>query len=201
MPAPLRPAIFLDRDGVIIENRDDYVKTLAEVQFIPGAVAALARLAALDWAIVIVTNQSPIGRGLVTPAMSEAINAHVRQKIEQAGGRVDGVYVCPHHPEAGCACRKPAPGLLLNAAADLGLDLAASVMIGDALTDVQAGQRAGTQGLLVLTGRGASQAPQLARAGLADVPVAEDLAAALAAWLKKTPPAEGGKGERGAILP
>ena len=178
-PTPLRPAVFIDRDGVIIENRSDYVKSVAEARFIPGALEALARLAARDYAIVIVTNQSPIGRGLVSPAVSDAINAYVRQQIVAAGGRLDGLYVCPHRPEAGCACRKPAPGMLLAAAADLGLDLAASVMIGDALSDVQAGLRAGARAILVLTGRGADQARGLAPAGLAAVPVAADLAAAL----------------------
>ena len=176
----LRRAVFLDRDGVIIENRDDYVKSVAEVRFIPGALEALARLAALDYAVVIVTNQSPIGRGLVTAAVSDAINAHVRQGIVAAGGRLDGLYVCPHRPDERCACRKPAPGMLLEAAGDLGLDPAASVMIGDALTDLMAGQSAGTQAMLVLTGRGATQALELEQAGLSGVRVAADLAAALA---------------------
>ncbi len=207
MPSPLRPAVFLDRDGVIIENRADYVKSLAEVRFIPGALEALARLADFDCAIVIVTNQSPIGRGLVPAAVSDTINAYVRQQIVQAGGRLDGLYVCPHTPEAGCTCRKPEPGLLLDAQADLGLDPAASVMIGDAVSDVLAGRRAGMPAMLVLTGRGRGQVPELARAGLADVPVAADLPAALAelvenaAWLKKTPPAEGGRAETWRILP
>ncbi len=207
MPSPHRPAVFLDRDGVIIENRADYVKSVAEVRFISGALAALARLAAYDCAIVIITNQSPIGRGLVTAAVSDTINAYVRQQIVQAGGRLDGLYVCPHTPLAGCACRKPQPGLLLDAQAALGLDAAASVMIGDAVTDVLAGQRAGAQAMLVLTGRGRQQAPELARAGLAAVPVAADLPAALAAWvdkavwLKKTPPSEGGRADTRRILP
>jgi D-glycero-D-manno-heptose 1,7-bisphosphate phosphatase len=174
-----KPAVFLDRDGVIIENRADYVKSIAEVHFIPGALDALARAARLDLVLVVVTNQSVIGRGLLSWEASVAINDFVVQQLKAAGGRLDGLYVCPHLPGAGCTCRKPAPGLLLSAAEDLGIDLAASVMIGDALTDLQAGQAAGTQALLVRTGHGADQAASLAQAGLAGVPVLADLAAAL----------------------
>lgn len=201
MPSPGRPAVFLDRDGVINENRSNYVRTPDHVRFIPGALAAIARLAAHDWAIVVVTNQSSIGRGLVLPSVSEEINRHVRRHIEQAGGRVDAFYVCPHAPEAGCACRKPEPGLLLNATADLGLDPSRSFMVGDALSDVIAGQRAGARSILVLTGRGATQVPLLANEGLPDVPIVADLAAAVAliepaapaAWPNKMPPVEGGQ--------
>lgn len=175
----LHPAIFLDRDGVIIENRADHVKSIAAVQFIPGALAALAALAASDRRVVIVTNQAVVGRGLITLAEAEAINHYVRRQIETAGGRVDGLYLCPHHPDEGCACRKPRPGMLLAAAQALEIDLAQSVLIGDALTDVQAAQAAGAQALLVRTGRGAAQTQALAAAGLAGVPVFEHLAEAL----------------------
>jgi len=153
----LRPAVFLDRDGVIIENRADYVKSLAEVQFIPGALTALARLARHNLLIVIVTNQSAIGRGIVARETVDAINAYVVGQIVSAGGRVDGLYLCPHHPQDGCACRKPAPGMLLEAARDLDIDLAASVMIGDALTDVQAAEAVRVEPILVLTGLGSAQ--------------------------------------------
>lgn len=203
----LRPAILLDRDGVILENRDDYVKTLDEARFTPGALAALARLAASGHPIVIVTNQSGIGRGLIAPATAEAISQMLLQRVEAAGGRIDGVYVCPHAPEAGCACRKPAPGLLLAAASALDLDLAESVLIGDAVSDVLAGQAVGARSILVRTGRGAQEALALAAtpAG-AGVPVVADLAAAVdvalaflarqAARPTKTPPLEGGVSAR-----
>jgi D-glycero-D-manno-heptose 1,7-bisphosphate phosphatase len=174
-----RPAIFLDRDGVIIENRADYVKAVAEVRFIPRALEALA--AAARWAgpLIVVTNQSAVGRGLLTLQAAEGINAYVRQEVEAAGGRLDAVYMCPHAPEAGCACRKPQPGLLLRAAQAYALDLRGATLIGDALTDVQAAHAAGARAVLVRTGRGAQQAAELAAAGLSDVPVLEDLAAAL----------------------
>ncbi len=175
----LRPAVFLDRDGVIIENRAEYVTAWEEVAFLPGACAALRRLAATPYAIVIVTNQSPIGRGLLAAAEVVAIHQRVVAAISAAGGRVDASYLCPHRPDEGCACRKPAPGLLLQAAADLGLDLARSYMVGDAVSDLQAGLAAGGRPILVRTGRGARHAVKLAERGLAGCPVVADLAAAV----------------------
>lgn len=194
MPPAPRPAVFLDRDGVIIEHRDDYVKSLAEVVFVPGALDALARLARHDTLIVIATNQSAIGRGLLTRHAADAINAHVCEQIAAAGGRVDAVYVCPHQPEDNCACRKPAPGMLLDAARDLGIDLGASAMIGDALTDVLAAQAAGVRPVLVLTGLGWRKTRELLPPELNHILKVPDLAAAVehltkeAQWHTKTPP-------------
>jgi D-glycero-D-manno-heptose 1,7-bisphosphate phosphatase len=177
----LLPAVFLDRDGVIIENNPDYVRSLAEAHFIPGAVEALARLhrARPDWRIVIATNQSAVGRGLISLETVEAINAHVLQRVTAAGGRIDGVYVCPHHPDENCPCRKPAPGMLLQAAEEWGIDLSQSVMIGDALTDVQAALAAGVTPILVRTGLGTAHALGAAQAGLDQATVTADLAEAV----------------------
>ena len=188
MPPDLKPAVFLDRDGVIVENRVGYVRSVAEVRFIPGALEALARLAQSGRLIVIVTNQSAIGRGLLTRETADAINACVVAAIESAGGRVDGLYLCPHRPDENCRCRKPAPGLLLDAARDLSIDLAASVLIGDALSDVQAAQAAGAQSILVLSGRGSAE--ELNGAGLNHIRTAPDLAAAVERLARptKTPP-------------
>lgn len=152
------PAIFLDRDGVIIENRSDYVRSWGDVHVFPQALEALANASASPYKIVFVTNQSAVGRGLMSLAAAEAINSRLKALIEDAGGRVDGIFLCPHAPEAECDCRKPKPGLLLQAAQALDLDLARSVMIGDALTDLMAGQAAGVRHLaLVRSGRGAAQ--------------------------------------------
>ena len=194
MPPAPRPAVFLDRDGVIIEHRDDYVKSLAEVVFVPGALDALARLARHDTLIVIATNQSAIGRGLLTREAADAINAHVCEQVTAAGGRVDAVYMCPHRPEDNCACRKPAPGMLLDAVRDLGIDLGASAMIGDALTDVLAAQAAGVRPILVLTGLGWRKTRELLPPELSHILKVPDLAAAVeqlmkeARWHTKTPP-------------
>jgi D-glycero-D-manno-heptose 1,7-bisphosphate phosphatase len=168
----MRPTIFLDRDGVIIENRPNYVRDWAEVEFIPGVLDALAALAGSEFAIVIVTNQAGIGKGLIARAVADSINQKIRDAIVQAGGRVDGIYVCPHTDADQCACRKPKPGLLLQAARELSLDLARSWMVGDALTDLQAGQAAGVQTVLVLSGRGSEQKATHRLDGVADLSTA-----------------------------
>jgi D-glycero-D-manno-heptose 1,7-bisphosphate phosphatase len=154
----VKPAIFLDRDGVIIENRVSYVRSWTDVVFLPDALAALALLARAGYAIVVVTNQSAVGRGLMTLAQAEQINRDIVRVIAVNRGRIDHVYMCPHAPADGCKCRKPRPGLLTQAAEDLDLDLSASFLIGDALTDLQAAQAAGVpHRIMVRTGRGASQ--------------------------------------------
>ena len=179
-----QPAVFLDRDGVIIENRARYVRAWADVAFLPGALAALATLSRAPLAVVIVTNQSAVGQGLLSESEAEAINAGLLAAIRAAGGRVDAVYLCPHTDADGCDCRKPAPGLLRRAAAELDLDLPRSVLIGDALSDLAAGRAAGVGRVaLVRTGRGAEQ-ERLAAGQRLDV--FDNLADALAALL---PPA------------
>ena len=154
----MHPAIFLDRDGVLIENRSNYVRDWSQVKIIPEAIHALSLAQARNYKIVIVTNQSAIGRGLVRPEKADEINRRLVNLIQHHGGQVDGVYVCPHKPDDDCICRKPKPGLLLQAASELSLDLQRSCMIGDAWSDVQAGQRAGVLHKIILkTGRGPEQ--------------------------------------------
>ncbi len=152
---------------VIIENRADYVRAWEDVSIFPEALTALAQLAAGPYKIVIVTNQSGIGKGLIPPQTAEQINQRLLEAIHAAGGRIDGVYVCPHTPEDNCTCRKPRPGLILQASRELSLDLGHSIMIGDALSDIQAGQAAGiSRNVLVLTGRGAKQSRLPEAAGI-----------------------------------
>ncbi len=153
--------VFLDRDGVIIENRDDYCKAWEEAVFVPGAFEALRRLSASSRAIVIVTNQSAVGRGLLSLESAQAINTRLVKEISRRGGRIDAVYICPHHPDAGCRCRKPAAGMFFRAEKELGLTLEDAWMIGDAVTDIQAAQAIRARGILVCTGRGAAQAGRL----------------------------------------
>ncbi|MBN1371975.1 MAG: HAD-IIIA family hydrolase [Anaerolineaceae bacterium] len=180
------PAVFLDRDGVIIENVASYVRSWDDVAFLPGSLEALARLAASPYKVVMVTNQSAVGRGILRFEEAQIINTRILETIRRAGGRVDGAYICPHGPQDGCDCRKPLPGLLLKAAAELNIDLARSIMVGDALTDLQAGQAAGVmRSFLVLTGRGQGQAALPGAAQLASGGVFPDLAAVLAGWLPK----------------
>lgn len=172
----MQPAFFLDRDGVIIENRPAYVRSWEEVEIYPQALAALASLQSSPYRIVIVTNQSGVGRGVIPLKTAEGINRKLVETIRAAGGRVDGVYMCPHTPGVRCTCRKPKPGLLLQAARDLGLDLGRSLMVGDALTDVMAGRTAGVgQAVMVRTGRGAEQLGLPGYAELAPIPVYDTL--------------------------
>jgi histidinol-phosphate phosphatase family protein len=154
----LHRAIFIDRDGVIIENRDDYVRAWDDVLIFPQALRALSRINDSEYKIVIITNQSAVGRGLISLSTADEISQRLIAEIHSAGGRIDGVFMCPHAPEFGCSCRKPKPGLLLAAAEELSLNLKQSIMIGDALTDIMAGQTAGVRNnIMVLTGRGAEQ--------------------------------------------
>jgi histidinol-phosphate phosphatase family protein len=152
------PAIFLDRDGVIIENVDQYVRSWADVVFLEGSIEALYKLSRSNYKIIIVTNQSVIGRGIIPLSDAEEINHKLIDVIERAGARVDGLFMCPHAPADGCSCRKPKPGLILQAASAMSLDLKRSFMIGDAVTDLPAGRSAGIEkNILVKTGRGKDQ--------------------------------------------
>jgi D-glycero-D-manno-heptose 1,7-bisphosphate phosphatase len=154
----VKPAIFLDRDGVLLENRRDYVRTREDMVIYPAALEALAKASDSSYKIVIVTNQSGVGRGLIDVEEADAINRQLVIEVQKAGGRIDAVCMCIHTPEQECNCRKPKPGLLLHATGLLGLDLANSVMIGDAITDLEAGEAAGVGKVaLVRTGRGEEQ--------------------------------------------
>ncbi len=154
----MNPALFLDRDGVIIENRPNYVRTWSDVSIYPQAVRALKKIEASEFKIYMLTNQSAVGRGIISHSTAAKINKRLVIEIESAGGRVDGVFMCPHTPHENCPCRKPQPGMILEAAASSQLDLSNSIMIGDALSDIIAGQTAGVgQNVLVYTGRGLAQ--------------------------------------------
>jgi len=173
-------AIFLDRDGVIIENRARYVRCWDDVSFLPGALDALLKLSASSFSIVIVTNQSAVGRGIIELQVANAINARIVTTIQRHGGRIDAVEMCPHAPEDKCSCRKPEPGLLLRAQRRLNLDMGVSVLIGDSISDLLAGQAAGIGNLhLVRTGLGAAQEPTLATMKSLECRVHDNLGAAI----------------------
>lgn len=180
-PEHSTPAVFLDRDGVILENRDGYIRTWKQAQIYPQAIDALIALGKTPFKLILVTNQAGVGHGMLSPAAAQDINRRLVRAIEQAGGRVDGVYMCPHTPEQGCACRKPQPGLILQAAREHQIDLANSLLIGDALSDLQAGNNAGVGRVaLVRTGRGETQLLLDEAADLAPFAVYDDLTAAVA---------------------
>ena len=146
-------AVFLDRDGVINENREDYVKSLDELKLLPGAVEAIARLSRAGFRIVIVSNQQGVGRGLIQTETLELINRKILDELAAIGAAVAGIYYCPHLKEEDCECRKPKPGLLIKASKELGIDLARSVLVGDSPHDVEAGRSVGSLTILVLSGK------------------------------------------------
>lgn len=142
-------AVFLDRDGVINRRRPDHVKSWSEFEFLPGALGAISELCQRTERVVVVTNQSAVGRGVISSQELAAIHRRMTQAVEAAGGHIDGVYACPHRPEDGCACRKPRIGLLLAAAHELSLRLEGSVLIGDSPSDVEAARASGCRAIFV----------------------------------------------------
>jgi D-glycero-D-manno-heptose 1,7-bisphosphate phosphatase len=176
----LQPALFLDRDGVINENRANYVRSWADVALYPQALRALALVRDLPYKIIVVTNQSAVGRGIISLAEAEAINDGIVTAVTQHGGRIDAAYLCPHAPTDNCGCRKPRPGMLLRAAREHGIDIGRSIMIGDALTDLAAGQAAGVAHTILLrTGRGQAQLQLPEAATISPTDVFDDLHQAL----------------------
>lgn len=177
-------AIFLDRDGVICENRTDHVKNWPEFEFIPGARESIAALSRLGLPIVVVTNQALVGRGLASTQDIEDIHQHMIAELSAHGGRIDRVLYCPHRSEDNCGCRKPEPGMLLQAAQEMGINLTQSYMVGDAVTDLLAGRKAGCRTFLVLTGRGFQQLlPALSTLG-ADFSISRNIVRATTQILK-----------------
>ncbi|MEK7216908.1 MAG: HAD family hydrolase, partial [Chloroflexota bacterium] len=138
-----RQAVFLDRDGTLSRYME-YCCHPEEFELLPGAAEAIRRLNDAGMTVVVATNQSAIGRGWLTPETLAQIHEKMRRQLEQAGARVDAIYVCPHHPDDGCACRKPNTGMLEQASRELGVSLEASYVIGDRLLDVRMGRAAGS---------------------------------------------------------
>lgn len=147
----MRRAVFLDRDGVLNEERG-FITSAAEFLLRDGVAEALAELAERDFARIVVTNQSGVARGLISLEALQEIHAKLRA---ESGDGIDALYFCPHHPQEGaspcsCACRKPSPGMLLRAAQDHGIELERSWLVGDAPRDIEAGQRAGCRTICVV---------------------------------------------------
>jgi D-glycero-D-manno-heptose 1,7-bisphosphate phosphatase len=168
--------VITDRDGTINEDRDDYVKSVHEWAPIPGSLEAIARLNQAGWQVVVATNQSGLSRGLFDLDALNAMHAKMHRLVNQAGGRIDAVLFCPHGPDDGCDCRKPAPGMVREIVERFGVKPEAVPLIGDSLRDLQAVAEAGGQPILVKTGKGSKT---LQRGGLPDgTLVFEDLYAA-----------------------
>ncbi len=146
--------IFLDRDGVINENRSDYVKSWSEFCFLPGSKEAIANLTMAGYRIVVCTNQAGVAKGIIPLNTIEYIHHRMVAEIAEAGGLIERVYYCPHRKDENCFCRKPRPGMLLRAQSELGIDMHDAIFIGDSISDIQAALTAGVQPILVLSGLG-----------------------------------------------
>jgi len=152
----LKRGVFLDRDGTIIQERG-YLSDPAAIELIPGAARAIRLINRLGLPAVVVSNQSGVGRGYFPASTVEEIDRRLRLLLEQEGAFLDGIYFCPHLPDAGCPCRKPEPGMLQRAAEELRIDLPSSYMAGDKAADIEAIHRVGGKGILVLTGYGRAE--------------------------------------------
>lgn len=152
MPA-LTKLVVIDRDGILSQDPEAYVRGSEDWQPIPGALEAVARLNQSGWHVVIATNQSGIGRGLFDVMSFNAFNARMLKSLAEVGARVDAIFFCPHAPEDGCDCRKPAPGLFLEIGKRLGVPLAQVLAAGDSVRDAQAAAAAGCSPHLILSGQ------------------------------------------------
>jgi len=176
----MRPGcVLLDRDGVINQDSAAYIRCLDDWQPLPGSLAAIARLTRAGIPVAVCTNQSAIARGLMPATALDAIHQHMAAAIEAAGGRLAGVFVCPHGPADQCSCRKPAPGLVHQALQALGCPGGAALFIGDSRRDLDAARAAGVTPWLVRTGNGRATETDPG----ASVAVHDDLAAAVEAVL------------------
>jgi len=146
--------VILDRDGTINHDSEHYIKSLDEWRPLKGSLEAIARLTQAGYRIVVATNQSGIARGLFSTRALFDIHDALQRAAAQAGGRIDAFFFCPHAADAGCQCRKPQPGMLLEVARRFNVALKDTYMVGDALRDVQAAAAAGVRLVLVLTGKG-----------------------------------------------
>lgn len=182
------PLLILDRDGVINQDSDDYIRCLQDWHPIPGSIEAIARFCHAGYTVAVATNQSGLSRGYFTLDDLEAIHDKLRSLVAEQGGDIAGIFYCPHLPEEGCHCRKPATGLLEAIELELGQPLAGSYFVGDSLKDLQAARATGCKPVLVLTGKGGQTQRQLQQPAVEldqpeAVPVYADLAAAAAALL------------------
>ena len=166
--------VILDRDGVINADSAEFIKSPAEWQPLPGSLDALARLHRAGWTVVVASNQSGVGRGLLSLTVLAQIHDLMQEQVRAAGGVIDRVFFCPHAPEADCDCRKPRPGLLRQIEAAYGVGLGGVPAIGDSVRDVEAARAAGARPMLVLTGNGVEAARLTGVESYADLGTAVD---------------------------
>ncbi len=179
--------VILDRDGTLNHDSDEYITSPEEWHPIEGALEAIGRLNHAGYHVVLATNQSGLGRGLMDVASLNAIHARMNKQLSKVGGRIDAIFYCPHAPDEGCLCRKPAPGLLEQIAERYGMTLESVPFVGDSLTDMQAAQAAGCLPHLVLTGKSLGLRGQSLPADFpAHTRMHNDLDAFVTHWLRKS---------------
>lgn len=171
--------VILDRDGVINEDSDAFIKSAEEWIPLPGSLEAITRLSRAGFTVVVATNQSGLGRGLFKAEALEEMHELLLQGVAAAGGQLGKIYHCPHRPDEGCICRKPAAGLLDAIASDYNVDLTGVPIVGDSLRDLQAGQAHGCVPILVRTGKGRRTEAGLITTPFKDALVVDDLTAAV----------------------
>lgn len=145
----MNKAVFLDRDGVINRRRDDYVKSLEELEICPGVEEGILKLKKSGFLVIVITNQSVINRGIINLEKLNEIHSEIQKKLIKKDTKIDKFYFCPHRPDEKCNCRKPKSGLIIQAIKDFSINPSESWMVGDSLTDIQAGENAGCNTLLV----------------------------------------------------
>jgi len=177
-----RPFVVLDRDGTLIIERH-YLSDPDQVELVPGASAALRSLLDAGFGLVVVTNQSAVGRGLIDLAQLDLIHRRLTELVEAEGASLDGIYFCPPSPDDSCNCRKPEPGLVIRAAHELDIDLDTSVLVGDNACDIELGRRLGLTTILVRSGYGVEVERQ---GGVLPDHVVDDLPAAAEIILRMT---------------
>lgn len=183
MPLTLDKVVFLDRDGVINIDSPEYIKNWSEFEFIPGSLDALQRLTEAGFSIILITNQSAVGRGLMSIEALQYLFSKLKMIVEHHGGHITDIFFCPHAPDDQCACRKPLPGMIAQACHRYDLDVAGACMIGDNVKDIECAKAAGCGcSILVRTGSGVAAETELKTRGPAPSFVADDLLAA-ALWL------------------
>ncbi len=184
-PPPFNKVVLLDRDGVINRDSAAYIKSCDEFVFIPGSLEAIRHLTRHDFRIIVVTNQSAVGRHIISERGLKCIFDHMMAAITASGGDITDIFHCPHAPEDGCACRKPATGLIQRAQQKYGLDLSTAVMVGDSARDIECARNAGCgQSILVQTGNGISAEQELRQRQLLPDYIAENLLEA-ACWITR----------------
>jgi len=172
--------IVLDRDGVINQDSDDYIKSAEEFVPIAGSIEAIAKLSAAGFRVFIATNQSGLARKYFDEDILSEIHHLLCSMVEQLGGTIDGIFYCPHHPDDNCNCRKPRTGLLEQIESEFACELAGSYFVGDSLKDIQVAEAFGCKPILVRTGKGTLTESGLESNGVADVRVYENLSSAIA---------------------